>query len=353
MQLPTEPIGSLPRPKALQDAVNAAAAGQMSSAELETQFEDAVGDTLRRFEQTGSSVVTDGEMRKQSFATYPVDGLANIRPGGVTIPFEDGHTRQLPLITGGPFHYATKASAYLDAARPLTKAQLKQAVISASAVSLMYPSDGLPDYPRDEFIEDLIREATSEMKECLARGAIVQIDFTEARLSLKLDPTGGLLNSFVDLNNRVVDQLTADERRRVGVHSCPGGDQDSTHSADIPYEALLPALFRMNVGNFYVELAGESNRPAALRALARQNIGDRRVFVGVTDPINIEIETPEEVRDRIVEALEYIDADHLGTTDDCGFSPFGDDNSTSRDIAFAKIAARVQGTAMASEELGL
>ena len=59
------------------------------------------------------------------------------------------------------------------------------------------------------------------------------------------------------------------------------------------------------------------------------------------------------MRDRIVEALEYIDADHLGTTDDCGFSPFGDDNSTSRDIAFAKIAARVQGTAMASEELGL
>jgi len=333
--------------------MQAAAAGQLSNDALEAQFDDAVRDTLKRFEQTGSTVVTDGEMRKQSFATYPVAGLPNIRPGGVTIPFEDGHTRQLPLLTAGPFHYATKASAYLDAARPFTKSQLKQAVISASAVSLMYPSEGLPDYPRDKFIEDLVGEATSEIKECLARGAIVQIDFTEARLSLKLDPSGGLLNSFVDLNNRVLDQLTDDERKRVGVHSCPGGDQDSTHSADVPYEALLPALFRMNVGNFYVELAGESNRPQALKALAQQNIGDRRVFVGVIDPINIEIETPEEVRDRIVEALEYIDAAHLGTTDDCGFSPFGDDTSTSRDIAFAKIAARVKGTAMAAEELGL
>ena len=181
--------------------MQAAAAGQLSAEELEAQYDDAVRDTLRRFEATGSPVVTDGEQRKQSFATYPVAGLPNIAPGGVPIPFEDGHTRHLPLITAGPFRYATKASTYLDAARPFTSAQLKQAVISASVISLMYPPDGLPDYSRDAFIEDLVSEATSEIKECLARGAIVQIDFTEARLSLKLDPSKGLLNSFVDLNN--------------------------------------------------------------------------------------------------------------------------------------------------------
>ena len=59
-------------------------------------------DTLRRFEAIGSAVVTDGEQRKPSFATYPIAGLATIKPGGVTIPFEDGHTRQLPLLTAGP-----------------------------------------------------------------------------------------------------------------------------------------------------------------------------------------------------------------------------------------------------------
>ncbi|HEY1250575.1 MAG TPA: 5-methyltetrahydropteroyltriglutamate--homocysteine methyltransferase, partial [Thermoanaerobaculia bacterium] len=48
-----------------------------------------------------------------------------------------------------------------------------------------------------------------------------------------------------------------------------------------------------------------------------------------------------------------IDPGHLGSTDDCGFSPFGDDVSTSRDAAFAKIKARVEGTAMASRELGV
>ena len=171
MTLPTEPIGSIPRPPALIDGMRAAGEGLLGSAALETLYDDAVQDTLRRFEETGSPVVTDGEQRKQSFATYPVAGLTNLAPGGVTIPFEDGHTRQLPLLTSGPFRYATPAWEYVDGARPHTQAKLKQAVISASALSLMYPGDGLPDYPRDAFIEDLVGQAAAEIRGCLDRGA--------------------------------------------------------------------------------------------------------------------------------------------------------------------------------------
>ena len=351
MSLPTEPIGSIPRPRALQDGMGAAAAGEITAEQLDALYDDAVADTLRRFEATGSPVVTDGEQRKPSFATYPVAGLP-LAGGGVTIPFEDGHTRQLPVLTTAPFHYATYAWSYLDGARPHTGAQLKQAVISASAISLMYPADGIPGYPREAFIEDLVREAASEMRGCLDRGAIVQIDFTEARLSLKLDPSGGLLGAFVDLNNRVLDGLSDEERSRVGVHSCPGGDQDSTHSADVDYAELLPALCRLNVGSFYVEMASEEDREPALKVLG-ERAGDRRIFVGVIDPLDPRVETPEEVRDRVLEAARFIDPSHLGTTDDCGFSPFGDDASTSRDTAFAKIQARITGTAMASSALGV
>ncbi len=335
------------------DGMQAAAAGRISPAELEALYDDAVQDTLRRFEETGSPVVTDGEQRKPSFATYPVAGLANLAPGGVTIPFEDGHTRQLPVITSGPFRYATKAWSYLDAARGQTSAALKQAVISASALSLLYPADGIAGYSRDAFIDDLVAEAASEIRGCLERGASAQIDFTEARLSLKLDPSRQLLASFVDLNNRVLGQLTAEERAHVGVHTCPGGDQDSTHSADIDYAELLPALFRMNVDTFYIQLASEPDRERVLRILGDHATRDRRIFVGVIDPIDPRVETPEEVRDRVLEAARFIDPEHLGTTDDCGFSPFGDDTSTSRDTAFAKIRARVEGTALASAELGV
>jgi 5-methyltetrahydropteroyltriglutamate--homocysteine methyltransferase len=76
---------------------------------------------------------------------------------------------------------------------------------------------------------------------------------------------------------------------------------------------------------------------------------DQRVFIGVTSPISPRIETPEEIRDFILEAVQYIPADQLGTTDDCGFSPFCDDTSASRDTAFAKIRASVLGNNLASE----
>jgi len=71
------------------------------------------------------------------------------------------------------------------------------------------------------------------------------------------------------------------------------------------------------------------------------------------DPIDPRVETSEEVRDRILEAAEYIPATRLGTTDDCGFSPFGDDTSTARETAFAKIRARVLGTELATRQLGV
>ena len=352
MTLPTEPIGSIPRPRELIDGMQAAALGGISPEQLDALFDDAVRDTLLRFEATGSPVVTDGEQRKPSFATYPVAGLP-LATGGVAIPFEDGHTRELPLLTTGPFRYATYGWSYLDGAKGKTTATLKQAVISASAISLMYPPAGIEGYPREAFIEDLVAEAASEIRGCIERGAEVQIDFTEARLSIKLDPSKGLLNAFVDLNNQVLAKLTDAERAKVGVHTCPGGDRDSTHSADIDYEELLPSLFRMNVHNFYVQLASEPDRERVLRILGGLATGDRRIFVGVIDPLDPRVETAEEVRDRVPEAARFIDPSHLGTTDDCGFSPFGDDTSTSRDTAFAKIKARIDGTAMASRELGL
>src|SRR6202035_4575223 len=101
---------------------------------------------------TGSPVITDGEQTKPSFATYPLDGLFNVAPDGVIIPFQDGHTRQLPRLTTGPFRYATYASKYLSTARRLTALPVKQAVISASALSLLYPGSGIPAYSRDAFL---------------------------------------------------------------------------------------------------------------------------------------------------------------------------------------------------------
>jgi 5-methyltetrahydropteroyltriglutamate--homocysteine methyltransferase len=352
--LATEPIGSIPRPQQLLDAVQARAEGGISETELDAAYDDAVRKTIASFEETGSPVVTDGEQRKPSFATYPIAGLVSLAPDGVVIPFADGHTRQLPRLTAGPFRYQTYAGTYLESARPYARGPMKQAVISASALSLLYPADGIDGYSREAFLDDLVSGAEADIRSCLAAGAHkVQIDFTEGRLAVKLDPSKGLLNDFVALNNRVLERFSPGERGRIGVHTCPGGDQDSTHSADVDYADLLPSLFQLEVGSFYLELASEQEPGPVLELVAGLLRPGKTVFVGVTDPIDPRVESAEEVCARVLEAADRIPAAQLGTTDDCGFAPFGDDVSTARETAFAKISARVAGTELASRELGL
>src|SRR5882724_2947939 len=245
MPIPTEPIGSIPRPAELLEAIRAC--GDGTDPRLDPLYDAAVRQTIEQFEETGSPLSTDGEQRKfHNFWTYSVEGLPNTSPDGFRIPFAAGHVRRMPRLRSGPFRYRYYADRYLDQALRYARVPLKQAVISPSALSLMYPEEGIPGYPREVFI--------------LAR-------------------------------------FTSEERALLGVQTCPGGDRDSTHSADVNYADLLPRLFQLNVGSFI---------PIA----------------------------------------------QLGTTDDCGFAPFCDDVSTTRETAFAKIRARVQGTALAEQVLG-
>src|ERR1700730_1642865 len=354
MQIPTEPIGSVPRPKYLIEAVARHRSGSLSQAEFDVLCDRALAETIAEFEATGSPVITDGEQTKSSFATYPLDGLGNLASNGVTIPFADGHVRQLPRLARGPFRYSIYAGEYVRRERRFTNLPLKQAVIAPSALSLLYPELGIKDYPREAFLDDLVAESEKDIRSCFEAGAVaVQKEFTEGRLSIKLDPSRTLLQHFIDLINSVLSRFPPEERKRIRVHTCPGGDQDSTHSADVDYAELLPLLFKIRAGAFMCALAGEKNRRRVLQLMRDHITADQRVFIGVIDPINPRVEAPDEVAARVIEAAEYIPLRQLGVTDDCGFSPFGDDQSTAREIAFAKIGARIEGLALAEGQMGL
>ena len=214
--IPTEPVGSIPRPPAIIEARRRFDAGRLERAELDAFYDEAVRDTIERFEATGSPVITDGE----------------------------------------------------------------------------------------------------------------------------------------HMNNMALQRFSPEDRKRIGVHTCPGADRDSTHSADVDYAELLPSLFELKAGAFFIALAREPDRIRVLKMIRRYLKADQRAFVGVIDPLDPRVETAEEVRDRVLEAARFIPVGQLGTTDDCGFAPFSDDVSTSRDTAFAKIRARVEGTALAGEALG-
>ncbi len=351
-RISTEPIGSIPRPPELLRVIRDHAAGEISTRALERAYDAAIEETIRQFEGTGSPIITDGEQSKPSFATYPVAGGRNIVSGGLVVTFSDRHVRALPKLTSGPFEYLHYSSEYVRKAKSFTSLPLKQAVVSASLLSTFYPEKQIPGYSRDAFIEDLIREAVADIDGSFDAGAaVVQVDFTEAPLAIKLDPSGKLLKEFVALNNEVLKKVSPKFRESVGVHVCKGGDWDTTHSGEVDYAKVFPQVFELKAPRFYFAIAGETDPERTVRLLGEYAEGKRKIFVGVTNSIAKDQETPEVVEKRVLSAAKHIDLKNLGTTDDCGFAPFEDDASTSRELAFAKIRARVEGTHLAEKRL--
>ena len=380
MSIPTEPVGSLPRPAKLQAAYAEYDSGKITKEQLTREQDAACLDSIKRMEATGSPIVSDGEQRISSFATYPLTdtlagtGLAeNLAADGQYFAiFADGHHRQLPRLVRGPFRYKTHAAEFTAKAVKMASKPVKQAVIAPSMLALLYPLDGeVKGYSRELFLDDLCNECEKDIRMAFQAGAKrVSIDFTEGRLACRNDPrnpwTGrNMLGSFIELNNRVIDRFTPAERVNIGVHTCPGGDCDSTHSADVDYADLLPSMFKMNAGYFLMQLASEKDKERVYKLIGQHSRADangaRQVcFIGVINPQNPRVESPKEVCDDLLLASKYIPRERLGSTDDCGFSPFSIDvkpkhgsPDIARDIAFQKIKARVEGTRMASQKLGM
>ena len=378
MPIPTELVGSLPRPMKLQEAYADYDEGKIAWEQLQAAQDDAATDSIHRLEATGEPIVTDGEQRESSFATYSITdtlagtGLAdNLAGDGQFFAiFDDGHHRQLPRLTGGPFRYKTYASEFVEKNVKIATKPVKQAVISPSMMSLLYPLEGeLPGYSRDQFLDDVINECEKDIRQCFQAGAVrVSVDFTEGRLANKNDArnpwTGkNMLQEFIDMNNRLLDRFSAQERTNIGIHTCPGGDCDSVHSKEVPYALLLEHMFEMNAGYFLIQCASEDDRESVYELCGKYSRDDANgvaqvCFMGVINPLTPEVETAEHVKQELLTAAKYIPVQRLGATDDCGFSPFSRDVKPkhgspdfARDVAMQKIAARLEGTRLASAEL--
>ena len=221
MGIPTELVGSLPRPSYLQQAFADYDSGKISHDDLIKAQDKAVKDSLRNLAETGEPLITDGEQRASSFATYPITdtlggtGLAdNLAADGQYFAiFDDGHHRQLPRLVKGPLKYKTYAYDNFKKSTALVPSgrAMKQAVIAPSMMYLLYPLNGTVEgYSKEDFEKDLVNECEKDIRGCFEAGAKrVSIDFTEGRLASKNDErnpwTGkGLLEKFIELNNQVL-----------------------------------------------------------------------------------------------------------------------------------------------------
>lgn len=124
------------------------------------------------------------------------------------------------------------------------------------------------------------------------------------------------------------------------------------------YAGLLPSLFELNAGYFLLQLSSETDTERIYKLCGTYSKPTQVVFIGVINTLNPNVERPEKIRDEILRAAKYIPKERLGTTDDCGFSPFSVDRKAkhgspdfARDVAFKKITARLEGTAMARKQL--
>jgi methionine synthase II (cobalamin-independent) len=136
------------------------------------------------------------------------------------------------------------------------------------------------------------------------------------------------------------------------------------HSKEVPYEKLLSKMFQLNAGYFLIQCASEDDREAVYAMCGEYSRDDadgvpQVCFMGVINPLSPEVETAEHVASELVTAAKHIPVSRLGATDDCGFSPFSRDVKPkhgspdfARDIAMRKITARLEGAALARQELG-
>ena len=274
MPIPTELVGSLPRPMKLQEAYEDYDQGTITWDELQAEQDEAAEDSIKRLEATGEPIVTDGEQRESSFATYPITdtlagtGLAdNLAGDGQFFAiFDDGHHRQLPRLTGGPFRYKTFASEFVEKNRAIATQDVKQAVIAPSMLMLLYPLEGeIEGYSRDQFLDDLCDEVEKDIRQCFDAGAVrVSIDFTEGRLANKNDSRNpwtnkDMLDEFIDAQQPRHRPLLARgapqhrhphlPRRRLRLGAQQGGALREAAEQDVrPQRGLLPHPVRQRGG---------------------------------------------------------------------------------------------------------
>lgn len=119
-------------------------------------------------------------------------------------------------------------------------------MIAPSALSLFYTKSTIDGYSREQFLDDLINEAEKDIRKCFDSGAhSIQLDFTEARYSLKADPTGKFLREFIDINNRVLDRFDETLRARLAVHICPGKQSIDTRRTFLLDARVVQAVIRI------------------------------------------------------------------------------------------------------------
>jgi 5-methyltetrahydropteroyltriglutamate--homocysteine methyltransferase len=379
-------VGSWPRPPWLVRALHEWLSGRMPEDEFQQTADDAVRLAVAAQERAGVDVVTDGEQRRDNYASFVASRLDNCQLIPVTdlLPYvtdPDHFAEELraldvpaervrhPAVFGRIARSRPLAGRELDFARAVTDRPVKVALPGPYLLTRTMWLECVSDkaYPdRESLARDVVAVLRAEAGYLLAAGAaIVQFDepvLTEvvfarpaaARRSFMCGALGERKEPVEELAfaggliRAVLDGLP---RERLALHVCRGNwSRDESVALSGPYTPLVPLLATLPVGTFLLELA--TPRAGELAPLAELPAGCR-IGVGVVNQKLDRGESVEEIVAKAEAAVRLFGPDRVLLNPDCGFATFADSPVSSAVVAEGKLGAIAHAARVLRDRYGV
>ncbi len=368
----TTHVGSLPRSKAVTDAVFGREAGKPQANEADT-IRDAVVAVVERQVATGVDIVSDGEMSKISYATYIKDRITGFDgdsdreppsdleefPGFLKRQASSGGTPtyRRPCCVGdirvkdmGPVGEDVANMQTAIRKHPPTEAFMNAA--SPGVIALFQPNKHYPSH--EAYLFALADAMAAEYKAIVDAGLVLQLDSPDLGLGRHMLFKGRPDEEYeaqarlhVDALNHALDGIPKD---RVRLHVC-WGNYEGPHHHDAPMEMVLPIALGARVGAILFE-SSNPRHAHEWSVFAEADLPDDLILIpGVLDSTTNFVEHPKLVAERICRFADIVGRDRVIAGTDCGFSTFAGFGAVDEDIVYAKLGSMVEGAKLASERL--
>lgn len=367
LMLPATVTGSWPRPRWYSQSLwGRPLDTAMLDVAYREQLTDALSAVLSDQERAGLDILTNGDyhldfdLAGRSWFSYPSERLSGVSEydtettAGWSYPIG---TWLNEIVGGWKYHAIVdkvgprvplEFAKVWRVAQSRTDRPVKFGTISADLAStvLTVKTDVYDDDKR-ELMWDIATVLNAELRQLVAAGCkVVQIEEPAIHSAAAWGADEATLDFYVDLFNYTVEGLEAE----IWVHTC-WGNPGAQHCFDpsISYEPSLEIfLERVNADVWTIE--SKNNGHALLPSLAPyKGKLNKKIAVGMISHRALQVETAEDVAADIRLALQYIDAEQLVLSSDCGFGRQG----VPRPIAMYKAAALAQGANIVREELGV
>jgi 5-methyltetrahydropteroyltriglutamate--homocysteine methyltransferase len=380
----TTHVGSLPRSRAVTDVIFARERGEEIDATAGAGvIASAVEQIVLRQAEVGIDVVSDGEMSKISYATYIKDRITGFagdtprEPGQDLVEFpgllkklaDSGATAKYrrprcvgPIAVKDMAPVATDVENLVSAVAAARQADRAGAgerpleafmnAASPGVIALFQPNDYYRS--QDEYLQAVAEAMRAEYEAIVRAGLLVQIDAPDLGMgrhtmyrSRSTEEYLALAATHVEVLNHALRGVPAERAR---MHIC-WGNYEGPHHHDIPLELLLPIVAKAKPQALLFEAANP--RHAHEWAVFREvRVPDDKVLIpGVVSSTSNYVEHPQLVAERLCRFADVVGAERIIAGTDCGFGTFAGFGPVDPDVAFMKLAALVEGAALASARL--